>query len=145
MEIKFKRLDHGEGLDLPAYQTEGSSGMDICSALTSTLPPGGGMLIPTGFAVEVPPGYELQCRSRSGLARQGVFVTNSPGTIDSDYRGEICVLLSNLDLRRTFEVRRGDRIAQLVLMQVPRAEKILEVKELSSTERGNGGFGSTGK
>ena len=144
MEVKFKRLSHGDKLDLPSYQTEGSSGMDIQAALTVTLPPGGGTLIPTGFCAEVPKGYELQCRSRSGLARQGVFVTNSPGTIDSDYRGEICVLLSNLDVRRTFEVRRGDRIAQLVLCPVERAE-INEVKELSETKRGEGGFGSTGK
>lgn len=144
MEIKFKRLAHGDGLDLPSYQTDGSSGMDIQAALTVTLPPGGGTLIPTGFAVEVPEGYELQCRSRSGLARQGVFVTNSPGTIDSDYRGEVCVLLSNLDQRRTFEVRRGDRVAQLVLIQVPKAT-VKEVKELSETKRAEGGFGSTGK
>ena len=144
MEVKFKRLDHGDELDLPAYQSEGASGMDVQAAKSITIPPGGGSMIPTGFAVEVPKGYELQCRSRSGLAKQGIFVTNSPGTIDSDYRGEVCVLLSNLDLRRPFEVHRGDRIAQLVLVQVPRAKPI-EVKELSQTKRGAEGFGSTGK
>jgi dUTP pyrophosphatase len=100
-------------------------------------------MFPTGFAVEVPQGYELQVRSRSGLAKQGLFVTNSPGTIDSDYRGEICVLLSNLDPNRSYTVNRGDRIAQLVLCEVPRLS-IQEVEELSSTERGEGGFGSTG-
>jgi dUTP pyrophosphatase len=143
VDIKFKRLDHGVGLPMPEYKSEGASGMDICSGLTVTLPPGGGTLIPTGFAVEVPKGYELQCRSRSGMARQGVFVTNSPGTIDSDYRGEIAVLLSNLDTRRTFEIHRGDRIAQLVLCPVEHGKPV-EVKELTPTKRGEGGFGSTG-
>jgi dUTP pyrophosphatase len=144
MEIKFKRLGHGDGLDIPSYQTAGSSGMDICSALTTTIAPGGGLIVPTGFAVEVPHGYEVQVRSRSGLARQGIFVTNSPGTIDSDYRGEIGILLSNLDPARAYQIRRGDRIAQLVVTKVEHP-KVLEVQDLTETKRGDGGFGSTGK
>lgn len=142
--IKFKRLSNGDDLPLPQYQSEGAAGMDVCSAIDVTLAPGGGVMIPTGWSVEVPAGYEIQVRSRSGLAKQGIFVTNSPGTVDSDYRGEICVLLSNLDIARSFKVKRGDRIAQLVLNEVPRFA-VKEVQELSDTTRGEGGFGSTGK
>jgi dUTP pyrophosphatase len=123
--------------------TPGSAGMDIHAAMEKTIGPHNGLMFPTGFAVEVPPGFELQCRTRSGLAASGVFVTNSPGTIDSDYRGELCVLLTNLT-PSPMTIRRGDRIAQLVLNQLPEFE-VEEVEELSETERGEGGFGSTGK
>lgn len=141
MEIKFKRLENFSG-DLPLYATKGSAGFDVRSTIETTLPGGGGIQIPLGFAVEIPEGYELQCRSRSGLAKEGIFVTNSPGTVDSDYRGELKVLLSNLS-NRAFSIQKGDRIAQLVLNKIEQA-KIVEVEELSETERGEGGFGSTG-
>jgi dUTP pyrophosphatase len=143
VKIKFKRLAHGIDLPMPERQTKGSSGMDICSAMNVTIAPRGGIMIPTGFCAEVPEGYELQCRSRSGFASRGIFVTNSPGTIDADYRGEICVLLSNLT-PAPCDIQRGDRIAQLVLCKVPDYE-VEEVRELSETSRGEGGFGSTGK
>lgn len=123
--------------------TPGSSGMDICSAIERTIRPNNGLLFNTGFSVEVPEGFELQCRSRSGLAKNGIFVTNSPGTIDADYRGEICVLLTNLT-PSPYTIRRGDRIAQLVFARIPQFE-IEEVDKLSDSNRGAGGFGSTGK
>lgn len=141
--IKFKRLKDGEGLPLPTYQTAGAAGMDICSAVTCFIPAGDKRVISTGFAVAIPEGWELQVRPRSGLAaKQMVTVGNSPGTIDSDYRGEICVILFNHG-KTLFNVKRGDRIAQLVPKQTPRLE-VVEVDELDDTERGSGGFGSTG-
>jgi dUTP pyrophosphatase len=150
MKLEFKRLPHGEGLPLPAYATEGAAAMDICSAEDITIPRGATKMVKTGFAVAVPNGYELQCRPRSGLAyKEGISITNSPGTIDSDYRGEICVLLLNTKntgfaLDYGFEIKRGDRIAQLVLAPVTQAE-VVEVDELDETTRGTGGFGSTGR
>lgn len=142
--IKFKRLPHGEGLPLPRYASDGAAAMDICSAIEYELAPGEFKPIPTGFAVAVPDGYELQCRPRSGMAAgQGITITNSPGTIDSDYRGEIKVVLQNTwDL--PFHFYRGDRIAQLVLAPVTQGFP-LEVEELDDTARGAGGFGSTGR
>lgn len=141
--IKFKRLDHGEGLPLPTYQTPGAAGMDICSAVTCFISSGDKRVVPTGFACAIPEGWELQVRPRSGLAaKQMVTVGNAPGTIDSDYRGEIGVLLFNHG-RSVFAIKRGDRIAQIVPKQTPRLE-IVEVDDLDATDRGSGGFGSTG-
>lgn len=141
--IKFKRLADGEGLPLPTYQTAGAAGMDICSAITCLISAGDKRVISTGFAVAVPEGWELQVRPRSGLAaKQMVTVGNSPGTIDSDYRGEICVIVFNHG-QTSFSIKRGDRIAQLVPKQTPRLE-VVEVSELDETVRGIGGFGSTG-
>lgn len=153
MKLEFMRLDHGDGLPLPAYATAGAAAMDICSAEDDVLIKSGrSVMIKTGFAVAVPEGYELQVRPRSGLAfKHGLMVTNSPGTVDSDYRGEICVLLTNTKQHTTefardadYIVHRGDRIAQLVLAPVTQAE-VVEVNELDETIRGAGGFGSTGK
>lgn len=144
MLIFFKRLPHGEGLPLPAYATPGAAGIDICSAEDATIFAGERQLVSTGFAVEIPEGYELQVRPRSGLAAKfGVTVLNAPGTIDSDYRGEIKVNLINHG-DRPADIARGDRIAQLVLAQAPQAV-IEEREELSETERGAGGWGSTGR
>jgi len=131
-------------LPLPAYQTDGAAGMDLLADIPAplSLPPGARLLVPTGLAVEIPPGFEAQVRPRSGLAlRHGVTLVNSPGTIDADYRGEIQVLLINLG-QQDFSVRRGDRIAQLVIAPVSRAAW-REVAELASTRRGPGGFGHT--
>lgn len=141
--IKFKRLEHGVGLPLPAYQTAGAAGMDICSAVSCAISAGDKRAVPTGFAVAVPEGWELQVRPRSGLAAKlMVTVGNSPGTIDSDYRGEIQVILFNHG-KTLFTIKRGDRIAQLVPKQAPRLE-VVEVDTLDETERGEGRFGSTG-
>jgi dUTP pyrophosphatase len=132
-------------LPLPTYATEGSAGMDICAAVREPLelPPGGIVLVPTALAIALPPGYECQVRSRSGLAaRYGVFALNAPGTIDSDYRGEIQVILANFG-KESFWIHRGDRIAQLVVTRYERVRWEL-VEELPPTERGSGGFGSTG-
>ena len=126
---------------IPVYATEGSSGADLFSAVDEVIMPGSWALVPTGIMLEIPDGYEAQVRSRSGLAVRGVFVLNSPGTIDSDYRGEIRVVLANFS-SEPFEVRRGMRIAQLVFTRVARAVFLRE--ELSQTERGEKGFGSTG-
>jgi dUTP pyrophosphatase len=143
MQLSFKRLENGADLPLPSYATDGAAGLDICTADAGVLQPGGRKIVATGFAVEVPEGYELQCRPRSGLAaKHGITVVNAPGTIDSDYRGEIMVILHNLG-GAPFSFVRGDRIAQLVLAPVTKAEPV-EVEELSSTERGENGFGSTG-
>ena len=144
--IKFRRL-HPQAV-APAYKTAEAAGADLCALLpkdlTYHLDPGCRAKIPTGLALEIPPGYEGQVRSRSGLAdRHGVTVLNSPGTIDSDYRGELCVLLINHG-HELFEIKAGDRIAQLVVAPVERASW-QEAGELSQTERGAGGFGSTGK
>lgn len=141
--LKFKRLPHGVGLPLPAYQTDGAAGMDICAATTCVIAKGTHRMVSTGFAVAVPEGWELQCRPRSGLAaKKMVTVGNAPGTIDSDYRGEIHVILFNHG-PDFFVINRGDRIAQLVPKQAPRLA-VMEVDELDETVRGSGGFGSTG-
>lgn len=141
--VPIKRLPHFEGLELPAYATEGAAGMDVLAAEDVVLQPGGRHAVATGLALAVPDGFELQVRPRSGLAlKHGISLPNTPGTIDSDYRGELKVILINLG-DFPFEIRRGDRIAQLVLAPVVRATW-LKVEELDETARGEGGFGSTG-
>ncbi|MCX7935384.1 MAG: dUTP diphosphatase, partial [Planctomycetota bacterium] len=130
---------------LPAYQSEHASGMDVRAAVTEevVLGPGEIRLIPTGLRLAVPPGYEVQVRPRSGLAlKHGIIVVNSPGTIDADYRGPVGVILGNLS-RQAFRIRRGDRIAQLVVQRVERAQ-LRQVPALAETQRGEGGFGSSG-
>jgi dUTP pyrophosphatase len=142
--IALKRLPHGEGLPLPSYATPGAAGMDVVAAESLTLAPGARHAVATGFALAIPPGYEVQVRPRSGLAlRHGVTCLNTPGTIDEDYRGEVKVILANLGAE-PFEVVRGERIAQLVPAPVQRAQ-FREVGELDDTARGAGGFGSTGQ
>jgi len=141
--VQVRRLPHGEGLELPRYATEGAAGMDVLSAEDLTLAPGARHAVATGLAVAIPPGYEIQVRPRSGLAlKHGISVPNTPGTIDSDYRGELKVILINHGAE-PFAIHRGDRIAQLVLAPVTLAEWS-EVAELDDTARGAGGFGSTG-
>ena len=141
--VRVQRLPHGEGLALPAYATAGAAGMDVLSAEDVTLAPGARHAVATGLAVAIPAGFEIQVRPRSGLAlKHGITVPNTPGTINSDYRGELKVILINLG-NDPFEVRRGDRVAQLVLAPVTRATW-LAVDELDETARGAGGFGSTG-
>jgi dUTP pyrophosphatase len=143
--VKIKRLPHGVGLDLPAYATAGAAGADVLAAVEKpvTISPGRRALIPTGFCIALPPGYELQIRPRSGLAlKHGIVLPNSPGTIDEDYRGELGVILLNAS-EEHFTVTRGMRIAQAVLAPVVRAMWD-EVEDLDATARGAGGFGSTG-
>jgi len=143
--IKVKRL-RKHRLPVPSYQTQGAAGMDLTADIEAsfTLAPMTRAAVPTGFAVEIPPGFEGQVRPRSGLAfKHGLTVVNSPGTIDADYRGELKVLLVNLG-HETAEVHPGDRIAQLVISPVVRAE-VREVEELEDTARGAGGFGHTGR
>jgi len=141
--VMVKRLPHFEGLTLPAYATDGAAGMDVLAAEDVTLQPGERWPVATGLCVAIPNGYEIQVRPRSGLAlKHGISVPNTPGTIDSDYRGELKVILINHG-DAAFEVRRGDRVAQLVLAPVVRASW-LKVEELDETGRGTGGFGSTG-
>lgn len=141
--VQVKRLEHGAGLELPHYATAGAAGMDVLSAEDVTLAPGARHAVATGLAVAIPEGYEIQVRPRSGLAlKHGISVPNTPGTIDSDYRGEVKVIMINFGAE-PFEIRRGDRIAQLVLAPVTRAVWA-EVGELDETVRGAGGFGSTG-
>lgn len=141
--VAIKRLPHGEGLDLPVYATEGASGMDVVSAEDVTISPGARHAVATGLAMAIPHGFEIQVRPRSGLAlKHGITVPNTPGTIDSDYRGELKIILINHG-QQPFEIRRGDRVAQLVLAPVTRASW-LEVEHLDETVRGEGGFGSTG-
>jgi dUTP pyrophosphatase len=143
LQIQIARLPHGEGLPLPARATAGSAGFDIASAEDCVLGPGDRRLVTTGFAVAIPAGYEIQIRPRSGLAlKHGVTLPNTPATIDSDYRGELKIGLLNLGAQE-FAVSRGMRIAQLVVARVEPAEFTL-VSTLSPTERGEGGFGSTG-
>jgi len=143
VKVEVKRLPHGEGLPLPAYATEGAAGMDVVSAEDVTLAPGARHAVATGLAMAIPEGYEIQVRPRSGLAlKHGISVPNTPGTIDSDYRGELKVILINLG-PEPFAIQRGDRVAQLVLAPVVQAAWV-EVAELDTTERGEGGFGSTG-
>ena len=141
--VRVKRLPHGSGLELPAYATAGAAGMDVLSAEDVTIAPGARHAVATGLAMAIPAGFEVQVRPRSGLAlKHGITVPNTPGTIDSDYRGEVKVILINLG-SEPFEVRRGDRVAQLVLAPVTRASW-MPVDELDETARGAGGFGSTG-
>jgi dUTP pyrophosphatase len=144
IDIEIKRLSNGEGLPLPAYASDGAAGLDIVAAEDLTLAPGARHAVATGFAFAIPSGFEVQVRPRSGLAlKHGITCLNTPGTIDSDYRGEVKVILANLGAE-PFEVRRGERIAQLVAAPVLRAA-FREVDELGATERGAGGFGSTGR
>ncbi len=144
--LQLKRLEHGRDLPLPAYQSELAAGLDLMAAVDEPLMlrPGARGLVPTGLSMALPAGYEAQVRPRSGLAaKHGVTVLNTPGTIDADYRGEVKVILINLG-EDAFEIARGDRIAQMVIAPVLQAE-IQEVDVLSDTDRGAGGFGSTGQ
>ena len=144
IRIAIKRLANGADLPLPAFASAGAAGMDIVSAEDVMLPAGARHAVATGFAVAIPAGYEIQVRPRSGLAlKHGITCLNTPGTIDSDYRGEVKVILANLG-DAPFDVRRGERIAQLVPAAVQAATLDL-VEDLDSTERGAGGFGSTGR
>jgi dUTP pyrophosphatase len=144
IDIKLKRLPHGEGLPLPCYASQGAAGLDIVAAESLSLAPGGRHAVATGFAIAIPEGYEVQVRPRSGLAlRHGITCLNTPGTIDSDYRGEVKVILANLGAE-PFDVVRGERVAQLVPAPVLRA-RFEEVESLEDTARGSGGFGSTGR
>jgi len=144
IEIKLSRLPHGEGLPLPRYASEDAAGLDVTAAEQLTLEPGQRHAVATGFAIEIPRGYEVQVRPRSGLAmKHGITCLNTPGTIDSDYRGEVKVILVNLG-QEPFDIRRGERIAQLVPAPVLRAD-FVEASELGDTGRGSGGFGSTGR
>jgi dUTP pyrophosphatase len=141
--LLVKRLPHGEDLELPAYATEGAAGMDVLAAEDVELAPSGRHAVATGLSLAIPAGYEVQVRPRSGLAlKHGISLPNAPGTIDSDYRGELKIILINHG-NDAFAIRRGDRSAQLVLAPVTRASW-LEVDDLDETARGEGGFGSTG-
>jgi len=143
--LRVTRLEHGADLPLPRYETEHSAGLDLRAALEEdlTVAPGERVVIPTGLRIEIPPGYEGQVRPRSGLAmKYGLTVLNAPGTIDADYRGEVKVLLVNVG-QNAHVLERGERVAQLVVAPVTRVV-LEEVEELSETERGEGGFGSTG-
>ncbi len=146
-KLNLVRLANGEGLDLPSYETSGAAGMDLRAAVDNGAPlvlaPGKRALVPTGFIFEVPEGFEAQIRPRSGLAfKNGITCLNTPGTIDSDYRGEVKVLLINLG-EEPFEISRGMRIAQMVIAPVTQV-RVAEITETSTTARGAGGFGSTG-
>jgi dUTP pyrophosphatase len=143
--IKIKRLANGGGIDLPVYATSGAAGMDICAANEAdiVLAAGERCAVPTGFAMAIPDGFEAQIRPRSGLAlKHGISVANAPGTIDSDYRGEIAVIIINLG-NAPFTITRGMRIAQMVIAPVTRGQ-FAEVADLDDSDRGEGGFGSTG-
>ena len=143
VDIRVKRLDHGAGLPMPAYATSGAAGMDICAAESLTLRAGKRHAVATGFAFAIPDGYEVQVRPRSGLAlKHGITCLNTPGTIDSDYRGEVKVILANLG-EDDFMINKGDRIAQIVVAPVTHGH-LVEVDDLDETARGAGGFGSTG-
>jgi len=144
IEIALRRLPHGEGLPLPSYASDGAAGLDVVAAEEMTLVPGARHAVATGFAIAIPDGYEVQVRPRSGLAlKHGITCLNTPGTIDSDYRGEVKVILANLG-DQPFAVVRGERIAQLVPAPVVRA-CFTEAAELDKTVRGADGFGSTGR
>lgn len=146
VDLKLKRLGHGADLPVPAYESERAAGADVRAAVDSpvTLECSKWALIPTGFCYEIPVGYEIQVRPRSGLAfKHGITVLNSPGTIDSDYRGELKILLINHG-SEPFTINRGERVAQIIIAPVSQAS-FEEVDELSDTSRGKGGFGSTGK
>jgi len=147
VEVKIMRLPHGQDLPLPSYQSEHAAGLDLCAAVPSQAPlalaPGARALVPTGIAIALPRGHEAQVRPRSGLAaRHGLTVLNAPGTIDADYRGEVQALLVNLG-SETVTIARGMRIAQLVIAPVTQAT-LRETASLDETQRGQGGFGSTG-
>ena len=143
-DVKILVLPHGKGLELPAYATEGSAGLDLRAAEGAVLQPGAHLLLPTGIAVALPAHFEGQVRPRSGLAmKHGVTVLNAPGTIDSDYRGEIKVIMVNLDPREPVRLAAGDRIAQLVIQRVEHAT-FHEVSELPGSDRGAAGYGSSG-
>jgi len=148
VKVEIRQLPHGEGLALPAYQSAHAAGLDLLAAVPEATPmiiaPGKHALVPTGLSIALPAGYEAQIRPRSGLAsKHGVTVLNAPGTVDADYRGEISVLLINHG-DAPFPVRRGERIAQMVIARVTRAE-LVPAASLSATDRGAGGFGSTGR
>ena len=148
VKVQIRQLPHGEGLALPAYQSADAAGLDLLAAVPEGAPlilaPGQRALVPTGFSVALPPGHEAQIRPRSGLAlKHGITVLNAPGTVDADYRGEVSVLLINHG-DAPFAIRRGERIAQMVIAAVVRAELVAALS-LSATERGSGGFGSTGR
>ncbi len=147
IRLKFKRINEKlSGIPIPAYKTAGSAGLDICAAMEEKIivKPGSVELIPTNISVEIPEGFEIQVRPRSGLAaKHSIGLLNSPGTIDSDYRGEIKIILMNFG-KEDFEIKPGDRIAQLVLSKIYKAD-FTESKNLNYTERGDGGFGHTGK
>ena len=148
VRVDIRQLPHGDGLALPAYQSAHAAGLDLLAAVPEDAPlvlaPGKHALVPTALTIALPPGYEAQVRPRSGLAaKHGVTVLNSPGTVDADYRGEVCVLLINHG-DQPFPIRRGERIAQMVIAEVARVE-LVPVTSLSATDRGSGGFGSTGR
>ena len=148
VKVEIQQLPHGNGLALPAYQSAHAAGLDLLAAVPEDAPvmlaPGKHALIPTGLTIALPQGYEAQVRPRSGLAaKHGITVLNSPGTVDADYRGEVCVLLINHG-DQPFPIRRGERIAQMVIAEVARVE-LVPVTSLSATDRGSGGFGSTGR
>jgi dUTP pyrophosphatase len=148
VKIDIRQLPHGEGLALPAYQSAHAAGLDLLAAVPEGSPlilaAGAYALVPTGLTIALPPGYEAQVRPRSGLAaKHGVTVLNAPGTVDADYRGEIGVLLINHGAK-PFPIQRGERIAQMVIASVVRVE-LVSAASLSATERGDGGFGSTGR
>jgi len=148
VKVEIRQLPHGEGLALPAYQSADAAGLDLLAAVPQDAPlmlaPGKHALVPTGLAIALPAGFEAQVRPRSGLAaKHGVTVLNSPGTIDADYRGEISVILINHG-EAAFTIRRGERIAQMVIAPVVQAQ-LVPVTVLTSTDRGSGGFGSTGR
>jgi dUTP pyrophosphatase len=143
VEVQVKRLNNGAGLPLPSYASAGAAGMDICAAESVNLRIGKRAAVATGFAFAIPAGYEVQVRPRSGLAlKNGITCLNTPGTIDSDYRGEVKVILANLG-DEDFLIKTGDRIAQIVVAPVTHAAMV-EVDALDATKRGSGGFGSTG-
>jgi dUTP pyrophosphatase len=143
VEVRVKRLNHGAGLPLPDYASKGAAGMDVCAAESLLLRAGKRHAVATGFAFAIPDGYEVQVRPRSGLAlKHGITCLNTPGTVDSDYRGEVKVILANLG-EDDFQITKGDRIAQLVVSPVTHAAMV-EVEEIDETARGAGGFGSTG-
>ncbi len=145
IEVRILRLPHAKGLPLPGYATDGAAGADLCAAVESelVLHPGERIAVPTGLVLEIPNGYEGQVRPRSGLAiKAGLTIVNAPGTIDSDYRGELKVLMINLG-SDPFSIRRGARIAQLLIAPVSRAS-FIETEDLTTSVRGEGGFGSTG-
>lgn len=147
VDVRIRKLPHAQDLPLPEYQTQAAAGLDLVAAIPRNaklvIEPGGRDRVPTGLCIELPDGFEAQVRPRSGLAlRCGVTVLNSPGTIDADYRGEICVILINLG-SEPFEIARGDRIAQMIIAPVTRA-RLVEAEALSESMRGAGGFGSTG-
>jgi dUTP pyrophosphatase len=148
VEIEIRQLPHGEGLPLPAYQSAHAAGLDLLAAVPENAPvvltPGESAMVPTGLSIALPDGFEAQVRPRSGLAaKHGVTVLNAPGTVDADYRGEISVILINHG-STPFTIRRGERIAQMIIASVARAE-LVPVATLPSSERGSGGFGSTGR